>query len=183
MKIRSQSLYSRTRWLNRPVNSGAYRPWLLEQGSLTKRLKASTKKFAVQPLLQDRYKPLVDEAYLLRLVQHQNDLHREVMLMDGKTPLVFAHSVLPEKSLHGDWQGLGRLGNQPLGAALFSNPRIMRTPLQFRKIGQYHALYRQAQKYLPQLPTVLWARRSIFKLNGGRAIMVTEVFLPSVLDF
>ena len=182
MKIRSQSLYPRARWLNRPVNSGAYRPWLLEEGSLTKRLKASAKKFAVQPLLQDRCKPSVDEAYLLRLLQRQNDFHREVMLMNGNQALVFARSVLPIKSLHSDWQGLGSLGNQPLGAALFSNPRIVRTPLQFRKIGQHHALYRRAARHLAELPTALWARRSIFKLRGGQEILVTEVFLPSVLD-
>ena len=182
MKIRSQPLYPRARWLNRPMNSGAYRPWLLEKGSLTKRLKAHAKHFAVQPLLQDRCKPAVDEAYLLGLVQYQKDLHREVMLLDGHQALVFARSVLPVKSLHGDWQGLGRLGNQPLGAALFSNPRMARTPLQFRKIGQHHALYRRATSYLVQLPKALWARRSVFKLNSGREILVTEVFLPSVLD-
>ena len=164
------------------MNSGAYRPWLLEQGSLTKRLKAHAKNFGVQALLQDRGKPSVDEAYLLRLVQHQHDLHREVMLMDGNQALVFARSLLPVKSLHGDWQGLGGLGNQPLGAALFSNPRIVRTPLQFRKIGQHHALYRRAARYLVQLPTALWARRSIFKLSPGQEILVTEVFLPAVLD-
>ena len=164
------------------MNSGAYRPWLLEQGSLTKRLKAHAKKFGVQALLQGRCKLSADEAYLLGLVQYQNDLHREVMLMDGNQALVFARSVLPVKSLHGDWQGLGRLGNQPLGAALFSNPRVARTPLQFRKIGQHHALYRRAASYLAQLPTALWARRSIFKLSTGRQILVTEVFLPSVLD-
>ena len=183
MKIRSQPLYPRVRWLNRPMNSGAYRPWLLEKGSLTKRLKAHAKHFAVQPLLQDRCKPAVDEAYLLGLVQYQKDLHREVMLLDGHQALVFARSVLPVKSLHGDWQGLGRLGNKPLGAALFSNPRMARTPLQFRKIGQHHALYRRAARYLAQLPTALWARRSIFKLSTGQGILVTEVFLPSVLDF
>jgi len=182
VKVRSQSLYPRTRWLNRPINSDFYRSWLLEQGSLTKRLKAHTKQFGVQPILQARLKTGIDEAYLLTLDNHQHYLCREVMLMNGKIPLVFAHSVLPEKNLHGDWQGLGRLGNRPLGAALFSNPRIVRTPLQFRKIGKSHSLYRQASKYLSQLPTALWARRSIFKLNGGRAILVTEVFLPSVLD-
>ena len=110
MKIRSKPLYPRARWLNRPMNSGAYRPWLLEQGSLTKRLKAHAKNFGVQALLQDRCKLSVDEAYLLGLVQYQNDLHREVMLMDGNQALVFARSVLPVKSLHGDWQGLGQIG-------------------------------------------------------------------------
>lgn len=182
MKVRHQSLSPRARWLKSPVNSGAYRSWLLEQGSLTQRLKATSKNFSVQPLLQTRSRPAHDEAYLLGLLAHQKDWVREVMLMDGNASKVFAHSVLPSKSLHGDWQGLVRLGNQPLGAALFANPCIVRTPLQFKKLSRQHALYRQATKYLPNLPSVLWARRSIFRLNQSRAMLVTEVFLPAVLD-
>jgi len=182
VKVRYQSLCPRARWLKCPVSSGAYRPWLLEQGSLTRRLQAASKRFAVQALMQRRLKPAHDEAYLLGLVPHQQDLLREVMLMDEKTPLVFAHSVLPEKSLRGGWQGLGRLGNKPLGAALFANPGVVRAPLQFKKLGRQHSLYRQATKYLPDLPSALWARRSIFQLSKARAIMVTEVFLPAVLD-
>jgi len=154
----------------------------LEQGSLTKRLQASAKHFAVRPVMQGRFKPAHDEAYLLGLVPHQQHLLREVILMNAKTPVVFAHSVLPEKSLHGDWQALRGLGNKPLGAALFANPCIVRTPLQFKKLGEQHWLYRQVAKHLPHLPAMLWARRSIFKINKARAIMVTEVFLPEVLD-
>lgn len=182
MKVRHQSLSPRTRWLKCPINSGAYRPWLLESGSLTKRLQASTKHFAVRPVMQGRFKPAHDEAYLLGLAPYQQHLLREVMLMNGKNPVVFAHSVLPEKSLHGDWQALGRLGNRPLGAALFANPCIIRTPLQFKKLGEQHWLYRQVAKYISPLPSMLWARRSVFQRNKVRAIMVTEVFLPAVLD-
>ena len=182
MKVRHQSLSPRARWLKCPINSGAYRPWLLEQGSLTKRLQASSPHFAVRPVLQGRFKPAHDEAYLLGLASYQQHLLREVMLSDGKTPIVFAHSVLPEQSLHGDWQGLGRLGNKPLGAALFANPCIVRTPLQFKKLGKQHWLYHQVAKHLSHLPAMLWARRSIFQRNKARAIMVTEVFLPAVLD-
>lgn len=182
MKVRHQSLSPRARWLKCPINSGAYRPWLLEQGSLTKRLQASSPHFAVRPVLQGRFKPAHDEAYLLGLASYQQHLLREVMLTDGKTPIVFAHSVLPEQSLHGDWQGLGRLGNKPLGAALFANPCIVRTPLQFKKLGKQHWLYHQVAKHLSHLPAMLWARRSIFQRNKARAIMVTEVFLPAVLD-
>lgn len=149
---------------------------------MTQRLNASGKHFAVQALMQRRVKLPQDEAHLLGLLVRQKDWVREVLLMDGKTPRVFAHSVLPAKSLHGDWQGLVRLGNKPLGAALFANPCIVRTPLRFKKLGRQHALYRQAAKFLPDLPPALWARRSIFQLNKSRAMLVTEVFLPAVLD-
>ncbi len=185
MKIRSQSLYQRSRWLAKPMHSGAYRPWLIERGSLTARLQAKTKGFHVQALTVHNDLPCRDEAHLLGLVSHQHALLREVMLMDQQQPLVFAHSVLPHKSLRGVWRGLGRLGNRPLGAALFADPRVIRTPLQYKKISKHHALYLRAAKNLASLPPSLWARRSIFQLNSAykrQSIMVTEVFLPVVLN-
>jgi chorismate--pyruvate lyase len=86
--------------------------------------------------------------------------------------------------MRGIWLGLRRLGNKPLGAALFSDPKVTRTPLEYKKINRQHALYRQAIKYLVEPPKDLWARRSVFQLNSvfnRHVIMVTEVFLPNIL--
>ncbi|MFZ9642833.1 MAG: chorismate--pyruvate lyase family protein [Candidatus Methylopumilus sp.] len=167
------------------MNSGAYRPWLIERGSLTKRLQSKTQAFQVRALAVHHNLPYLDEARLLGLPAYQRSLLREVVLMDAQQPLVFAHSVLPDNSLRGVWLGLSRLGNRPLGAALFADPRVTRTPLQYKKLNKHHALYRQAQKHLQQMPNALWARRSIFQLssmNRQQAIMVTEIFLPAVLN-
>ena len=100
--------------------------------------------------------------------------------MGDNQPVVFAHSVLPRTSLRGAWNGLGRLGNQLLGATLFANPKVKRTPLSYKKLTPNHALYKHAAQHLTQKPSYLWARRSIFSLNCAN-IMVTEVFLPQLL--
>jgi chorismate--pyruvate lyase len=126
----------------------------------------------------------MDEAKILNIPQQQSALLREVLLLDQQQPLIFAHSVLPDKSVRGAWLGLSRLGNKPLGAALFSDPQVTRTPLEYKKINRQHALYRQAIKHLEKPPTALWARRSVFQLSSAferHAIMVTEVFLPNIL--
>lgn len=118
---------------------------------------------------------------LLGMRSHERALLREVCLMcDGK-PVVFAHSVLPRRSLRGAWRGLGRLGRRPLGEALFANPAVVRTPLAYRKLLPGHALYQRAIAVLKSRPPCLWARRSVFMLDGV-TIMVTEVFLPEVLE-
>lgn len=185
MKIRTQSLYIRTRWIKQPMHSGAYRTWLIDRGSLTQRLQAKSQHFNVRALRLNRTKPQIDEAKILKIPQHQLALLREVLLLDQEQPLVFAHSVLPDKSMRGAWLGLSRLGNKPLGAALFSDPQVTRTPLQYKKINRQHALYRQAIKYLETPPLTLWARRSVFQLNSAfnrHVIMVTEVFLPNILE-
>ncbi len=181
MKVFSRPLLTHTPWIRQPVNSGPYRRWLVDGGSLTKRLQARSQKFQVQPVRHQYAKPQVDEALLLNLPRREHALLREVMLICDGTPVVFAHSVLPLTSLQGEWRTLARLGNRPLGAALFMNPRVTRTPLEYKKLSRQHALYRRALAGSTQRPEALWARRSIFRLNEA-AIMVTEVFLPQVLD-
>lgn len=94
--------------------------------------------------------------------------------------MVFAHSVLPLSGLRGPWQGLSALGNKPLGAALFANPLVKRTPLAFKKLGARDELYMRACRILALKPPHLWARRSIFSLQGC-PILVTEVFLPDIM--
>ncbi len=162
------------------MNSGIYRHWLIDGGSLTRRLQLRCQSFAVYPIRVHDAKPQIDEAALLGLMPRQKALLREVHLRCAGKPVVFAHSILPHKSLRGDWNGLGRLGTRPLGGALFSDPRVVRTPLEFKKLSKHHALYRRVVARLDSQPPELWARRSVFTMHRA-AILVTEVFLPQVL--
>ncbi|MDP1658201.1 MAG: chorismate lyase [Methylotenera sp.] len=180
MKIYKNRSQQRYLWLNKPLQSNAYEAWLIDNGSLTQRLQQRYARFSVQPVTLKFAKPIQDEAALLHLPVHKTALIREVLLMGDNQPVVFAHSVLPRASLRGAWNGLGRLGNKPLGATLFANPKVKRTPLSYKKLTPNHALYQYATQYLTQKPSYLWARRSIFSLNCAN-IMVTEVFLPQLL--
>lgn len=180
MKIRAHSLYKHSKWLVKPFGSGAHRSWLVDKGSLTRRLQLHTPDFAVKPTRLANEKPQYDEAKLLHMRSNQTALLREVHLCCENRPVVFAHSVLPYKSLRGSWQGLSRLGNRSLGTTLFADARVMRTPLEFKKLAKHHALYRRATAELESAPNALWARRSVFRLKHA-VILVTEVFLPSVL--
>lgn len=161
------------------MNSGPFRSWLQESGSLTRRLQLASASFAVKRMPSSR-RPLPEEALLLKLRPKQVALVREVLLCCDAIPTVFAHSVLPFESLRGRWQGLGQLGNKPLGAALFSDPRVKRTQLEFNKLAPHHPLYKVAESHLEPMTGELWARRSVFFLDGA-SILVTEVFLPQVL--
>lgn len=181
MKIQQHYSNERSRWLRKPFASGAFVSWLIETGSLTARLQRSYANFAVQTVRLEDAKPLDDEAGLLQSKPHKRALVREVLLLGNQQPVVFAHSVLPQASLRGAWYGLGKLGNKPLGATLFANPKVKRTPLSYKKLLPNHALYRLAAVHLADKPAYLWARRSIFHLNCAN-ILVTEVFLPQLLD-
>ncbi len=199
MKIQQNYSQCRQRWLKKPMLSGGYRKWLIDDGSLTARLKARYATFAVKPVLLKNAKSFADESALLGLKTSQYALIREVFLMGNNVPVVFAHSVLPRASLRGAWSGLGRLGNKPLGATLFVNPKVKRTPLEYKKLPRHHPISIRVSRMNNQLqlvysavmpstgtehmqasPKALWARRSIFSLSCAK-ILVTEVFLEELL--
>jgi chorismate lyase len=163
------------------MGRAAYRPWLVDEGSLTQRLQAHCQTFAVTHVTQYWGRPQPDEAALLGMRRRERALLREVRLCCDGIPVVFARSVLPRRSLRGEWHGLGQLGARPLGAALFANPSVIRTPLAFRKLLPRHASYRHAIAALSCKPSSLWARRSVFMLHRA-PILVTEIFLPGVLE-
>ena len=123
----------------------------------------------------------MDEARLLATPLRSRILRREVQLHCDSAAVVFAQSILPHRSLHGSWRGLVNLGSRSLGSELFADPRVVRTQLEYRKLTRHHVLYRRATEQMKLPPPALWARRSMFRLHGA-AIMVTEVFLPQVLD-
>lgn len=181
MKIRRRPNRSNTAWLPSPPGSAGYRHWLVDSGSLTRRLQACCRQFSVEGVRQHAGRPELDEALLLGMRRHERALLREVTLCCDGRPVVFAHSVLPRRSLSGPWQAFRKLGNRPLGAALFANPCVVRTPLSFRKLRPGQSLYQRAVAGLERRPACLWARRSVFMLQGA-AILVTEVFLPGLLD-
>jgi len=184
VKIRD-SIQHRNNWLKKPITSHQYSHWLIDNGSLTYRLQQHYTNFSVKSVNLKYAKPLLDEAILLKHSPYQLALIREVLLTGNNQPVVFAHSVLPHTSLRGAWNKLGRLGNKPLGAALFANPKVKRTSLEFKKLSRYNPLFKRATEHLMRKPSYLWARRSIFSLNtvgtNCANILVTEIFLPQIL--
>ncbi len=157
-----------------------YRPWLTDNGSLTLALKRRCAALRVIRLRQARAKPNYDELQPLGLTAGRLAVIREVLLVCGGRPLVYAHSVIPEAGIRGPWRSLSSLGNKPLGEALFADPLVERHPLSFKRLDRRHPLYHGAHRHLAESSRYLWARRSVFALDE-HPILVTEVFLPEVL--
>lgn len=174
-----------TRWridLLHAALSSLQQHWLCDGGSLTARIRARCERFSVQVLRQRLQPPLVDERAPLGIAARENAWIREVLLVANGVPQVFAHSVLARAQARGPWRMFARMGNRPLGAALFADPRIAREPLRFRRLDARHPLHRaavQAAGLEAAAVPYLWARRSVFRRNG-RALLVCEVFLPDV---
>jgi chorismate--pyruvate lyase len=158
-------------------------PWLTDHGSLTARIRARCGDFRVQVLSQRLGPPHVDEAAMLGLRRGELAWVREVLLIADGRPVVFARSVLPRRNVRGAWNLFHGIGSRPLGAALFADPRIAREPLTAARIDCRDARYHRAiaSAGIAPVRAGLWARRSVFRLRG-RALLVTEVFLPAILE-
>lgn len=164
-----------------PPHTDPWRPWLTWRGSLTWRITARATGFRVQLIRQAIRVPNEDEFRLLGQPAHRRAVVREVVLHAGGRPVVLAHSVAAWRDLSGVWRGLAGLGTRPLAEALFTDPLVERQGLAYARIDPRHPLWRRAVQVLGQPFPVLRARRSRF-LKHGRPLIVTEVFLPSILE-
>ncbi|KON81368.1 chorismate lyase [Azoarcus sp. PA01] len=173
-------------WIERPPRARVLprlRPWLTDPGSLTARIRSRCSVFSVDVLAQRLAVPHPDEAALLGLRRGELAWLREVLLVADGVPVVFARSILPRHNVRGAWVLFHGLGSRPLGAALFADPRIGRRPLACTCLDRRDARYHRASTTVAprRLPSALWARRSLFALRG-RALLVSEVFLPTILE-
>lgn len=154
--------------------------WLEERGSLTARLVREFGPLQVKVLAQGLAVPHRDEALAIGLRPKRLAWVREVLLLAGGNPLVYARSVLVRKALRGEWYMLSGIGRRPLGAVLFANPAVRRGELYVRRIARSdwrHARARVASAK-PQAE-YLWARRSHFSF-GPHDLLVCEIFLADM---
>lgn len=157
------------------------RSWLCEQTSLTQRVQASCSvdaPFNLRVLRHDFALPHRDEAALLATPGRVRT--REVLLCAGNTPLIFAHSVVARADLRGAWASMEGVGGRSLGSVLFADAAVSRNALYFKCCAQHHPLHVKAKHGCPERPLELWARRAVF-LREQRPLVVTEVFLPSIM--
>lgn len=165
------------RWLVRLPGA----PELLRDvGSLTAALRALAPAFNVRVLGEGWIRATEDECDLLGTGGRTRVWGREVLLCDGDAPLVFAHTVVVPGDLP-FWPCLKGLGRKPLGEILFRHPRVVRLPLRYRRLDHRHPLYHAARRAAGFEDSALPARRSLFVLDG-RSLLITEIFLPNLLQ-
>lgn len=168
----------------RPVDVPAVAwSWLADTGSLTRRVQtACAGRFEVRLLGQAWGTALPSERRVLRGRLRSRVLIREVELLCGGEPRVFARTVIPVRSLSGAARQLGRLGVRPLGAVLFAHPATRRGGVEIARLLPAHPLFAAAVAHLSgQRPAVLWGRRTVYRY-AGKPLLVNEIFLPGLLS-
>ena len=162
---------------------GAMRGWLETKGSLTARLVAHSDAFRVRRLHQQVALCSLEEAARVALPRRERVWEREVLLCCDGVPVVFGHTVVPMSATASDWPLFSALGEQSLGSTLFYDPKVVRGPLEFARLRAGHPLLARVRTALgAELGNnEFHARRCVYRRHQG-LLMVTEVFLPAVLD-
>lgn len=162
--------------------------WLLDEGSLTARLKTHCHDFRVQVVGEQQ--ALCSEEEACELIKFGDSvIVREVILYCDNVPQVFARSLLPLSSLTGNEKSLAELGEQPLGQVLFNNPSLKRQRLEISSfshdsnVGKLIGVLENSETTTcASIGESLWGRRSIFMLES-KPLMVAEVFLPGAFAY
>ncbi|HFD92463.1 MAG TPA: chorismate lyase [Gammaproteobacteria bacterium] len=154
--------------------------WLLDDSSLTRRLQARCQgDFRVRVRSQGWERPLEDERRSLGMRRGVLAWVRQVHLLCDGRPWVYARTVIPATTLHGEQRRLLRLGERPLGAMLFADASVRRGALEVACIPSHQPLYHAALPGKGRRP--VWGRRSLF-FFGARPLLVSEIFLPALLE-
>jgi chorismate--pyruvate lyase len=162
----------------------AMRDWLATEGSLTARLVAGSETFRVRRLHQKLALCAVEEAAPIGLARRVQVRERDVLLCCDGVPVVYGHTVVPLSASAADWPLFSALGERSLGTTLFYDPKVTRGPLEFARLTSSHPLLARVRVGLGGHDLnehVFHARRCVYRRHQG-LLMVTEVFLPAVLN-
>jgi len=166
------------RYYRRSELPAALAVWLLDTASLTRRLQGlCAGAFQVRVLSQVRGRPRRDEARALGMRRGALAIIRQVQLLCGTQPQVYARTVIPLSSLTGRVRRLARLGARPLGAMLFAERGMRRGEVELARIRDGEMLYADAAGEPRPGASAIWGRRSVFRV-AKKPLLVSEIFLP-----
>ena len=161
------------------VPDGVYY-WLRDTGSLTALIKRNCRDcFSVRVLNQGWGQPLYSERKLLGMRGGEKAIIREVELLCGDLPWVFARTLIPASSLKGPARRLTHLGSRPLGEVLFADPKNRRGATEVARLLPKHSLFRSATAGQQKVCREIWGRRTLFLL-ANHPLLVNEIFLPEI---
>ena len=154
---------------------------LFHEGSLTRLLQESCSGlFNVQVLSEAWQQAMTEELTLLSLKEDEISFIRKSLLKNNEQILVYARTVIPEKTLTGENEALASLGDKPLGDFLFSHESTYRSEIRYAKIPVDCELHIEANRDV-HTDNELWGRQSLIYIEQ-KPLLITEVFLPAILE-
>lgn len=159
-----------------PAVSAGLVEWLTAPESLVGRLRAVAADDVRLRVVHQGLTTLAADYRALLGVDTENCFEREIELLVGATPWVYAKTLVPDTTLN-TWPWLAELGDSPIGEVLGAFPGVDRGPFTYAELAAVHPLCARAQRArAPADRETLTARRSVFSVRG-HALLVQEVLL------
>lgn len=166
------------------------RKWASSSGSLTANLMALGLGFRVEPLCQGQRKLAREQSHWVSLESGYSVRARSVLLHVGGSPVVAARTWVAHNGPRCDWRFWSGLGNRSLGSVLFSDPKVERGRVHYKKLPLNSRWIREL------LGESLWhSLKERYTLDGwfvrgarfdcppySTPLWVFEVFLPSLQE-
>lgn len=157
-------------------------PWLLNQQSMTDKLKKETKAVVTLSVLRQWWGPVgLWEKNVLQM-KASKVFRREIRVSAGSCPCWFARTVVAN-STYQNYEGIfQRLERESLGEIIFSDKRIQRHSLISYPINdQCMEYYWLGSQLSNEDKTELWIRLSEFSIEGSSFFYLMEILLPGLL--
>ena len=153
--------------------------WLTEPGLLTDRLRTLDSGELRLRVVHQSLDILAAEHRALLGGCTENGFRREIELLVGGEPYIYAQTLVPDATLaHFPW--LAELGDSPLGETMGVLDGIGREPFEFAELPAMHPLAARAQRDVAIADReTLAARRALVTLRG-QPLLVQELFLPAL---
>ena len=151
--------------------------WLLDETSLTTKLEQQCNEFNVQ--IKQQINTNSKESMLSEHFSYPQKIFvREVLLHCDGVANVFAQTEIPHTTLSGAQEKLANLGSEALGKVLFKDKTLKREKIEIAEFQEGSIIHRFIESLQQTCNHSLWARRSLFYVEG-KPLLVSEVFLPS----
>lgn len=163
------------------ISNIATHDFLFHEDSLTRFIQQRYEgEFSMELISESLHLALPDETQFLSLQRDEITFIRKSRLKCGDRAVVYARTIMPQKTIEGENQWLTTLGTKPLGDILFNDETTYRSDMRYAKIPVDCELHEEATKNL-NITSELWGRQSLF-YTKEQPLLITEIFLPAILE-
>lgn len=166
-----------------PNNHPLYVKWLEKTKKLSKSLRSIFPKWQIHLLSEEKNDLTLEQMTLLN-VDNPLSWQRNIIHLDDQTPLIIGRALVPEVTFKRYQKELINLKTGSIGEKLlFIDPKIKRSDFLFTVLKKDDLELSQLSKWLlADSFSSIYARSSIFYLEGIYPLMVNEYFLPIFFD-
>lgn len=155
-------------------------PWLLHQGSLTKKLKRTTGSARLEVLTHQWCQADLWDQQRLRLPSDRA-IHREILMWSDCNACWYARTIISELCYQTEPAFFEQLRTRSLGRLIFNEPLVVRVNLVYYAIQQDATEYHWLPSHLSEEVEPLWLRCSTFKFKTNELFYLYEIFLPGLV--